>query len=86
MTLKNRFKMIVALIAGAYLGGLIYIGSRVLYVLAMIFIVPVAYCLGKETGRKMRRWLKELLLGVGSFKDLVEALKESYEVCRRIYK
>lgn len=86
MTIKNRFKMIVALIAGAYLGGLIYIGSRVFYMLAMVFVVPVAYCFGKEAGRDMREWLKKLLLGVGSFKDLVETLKERYERFKRSMK
>ncbi len=57
MTIKNRFKMIVALIAGAYLGGLIYIGSRVFYILVIIFAVPVAYCFSKETGRGLKDWL-----------------------------
>ena len=57
MTIKNRFKMIVALIAGAYLGLLIYVGSRVFYMLAMVFVVPVAYCFGKEAGRGLKDWL-----------------------------
>lgn len=83
MTMKNRFKMIVALIAGAYLGGLIYIGSRVLYVLAMVFVVPVAYCFDKEVGRNMREELKELLLGIGSFEELVDALKATHAAYKR---